>query len=220
MSGFASGIANQAVGSNDLRSRYLGGYATWTGDSGWYADAVLQAGRHRYRVQPEPGPGTSAKGSSLTGVDRSRQGVRAGRPRNWKVEPQRAAGAPAPEPGRQHHLRRAWSSRTPHSGWIARAGVRVKGEFATGAGLLQPYARLNVYRTSSGNDVARFIGPAGATDIASARAAAPRSWPAASRWRWASAPASTARSGKLWASGGDARVRSGVQGSVGLRVRW
>ncbi|MBU2285857.1 MAG: autotransporter outer membrane beta-barrel domain-containing protein, partial [Gammaproteobacteria bacterium] len=29
-----------------------------------------------------------------------------------------------------------------------------------------------------------------------------------------------AEAGKLWASGGDARVKSGVQGSVGLRVKW
>ena len=44
------------------------------------------------------------------------------------------------------------------SSWTARAGVRIKGSFATSAGTLQPYARLNVYRSSKGNDVARFVG--------------------------------------------------------------
>jgi hypothetical protein len=35
-----------------------------------------------------------------------------------------------------------------HNGTLARAGVRVKGQIATGAGLLQPYVRANVYRSS------------------------------------------------------------------------
>lgn len=48
--GFARGISKLAVGTNDLRSQYLGGYATWTNDRGFYADAVLKAGRHRYEV--------------------------------------------------------------------------------------------------------------------------------------------------------------------------
>ena len=44
--GFASGIADQAVGRNGLRSDYLGGYATWRGSeglAGLYVDGVLQA---------------------------------------------------------------------------------------------------------------------------------------------------------------------------------
>ena len=44
-------------------------------------------------------------------------------------------------------------------GWIARIGVRLKGEIATSLGTLQPYGRFNLYQASGGADVARFIGP-------------------------------------------------------------
>ena len=40
--------------------------------------------------------------------------------------------------------------------WLARVGVRVKGDIATSAGRLQPYARVNLYRASGGNDSTRF----------------------------------------------------------------
>ena len=53
------------------------------------------------------------------------------------------------------------------NGWIARAGVRIKGAYDAGPGTLQPYARVNFYKFSSGTDITRFIGPAGSTDIAS-----------------------------------------------------
>ena len=48
--------ATSPVGSNDLRSQYLGAYATWKNDSGLYVDGVLQAGRHRYTASPDAEP--------------------------------------------------------------------------------------------------------------------------------------------------------------------
>lgn len=51
VSGFARGGQNLPVGSNDLRSEYVAAYGTWTGDTGLYADAVIQAGRHRYMAK-------------------------------------------------------------------------------------------------------------------------------------------------------------------------
>ncbi|MDN4591877.1 autotransporter outer membrane beta-barrel domain-containing protein, partial [Xenophilus aerolatus] len=52
VTGFARGVVSYAAGSNDLRSQYLGAYATWKNDSGLYVDGVLQAGRHRYTTSP------------------------------------------------------------------------------------------------------------------------------------------------------------------------
>ncbi|MEP6722920.1 MAG: autotransporter domain-containing protein, partial [Variovorax sp.] len=52
-------------------------------------------------------------------------------------------------------------------GWMARVGVRLKGEIATGMGTLQPNGRFNVYKASGGVDVVRFIGAAATTDITS-----------------------------------------------------
>jgi hypothetical protein len=45
--------------------------------------------------------------------------------------------------------------------------VRVKGDFATSAGRLAPYARVNIHHASFGDDTATVVGPAAATAIAS-----------------------------------------------------
>ncbi len=55
----------------------------------------------------------------------------------------------------------------PDRAWLARIGARLKGEYATSAGALQPYARVNVYWSSGGDDITRLVGPAASTDIAS-----------------------------------------------------
>ncbi|MBU1444584.1 MAG: autotransporter outer membrane beta-barrel domain-containing protein [Gammaproteobacteria bacterium] len=217
VNGFASGIANQAVGSTDLKSRYFGAYGTYTADSGWYADAVLQHGRHTYRASPNLGLSTSAKGTSTLVSLEAGKAFDLGT--QWKIEPsvqiahQRMNLDDSTIPGAVVQL-------DTHSGWTARAGVRVKGQFATGVGTLQPYARLNFYRSSGGNDVARFVGPAGSTDIASAAGGSSTELAAGMTLALGERTSVYAEAGKLWASGGDARVKSGVQGSVGLRVKW
>ncbi|SEU23946.1 outer membrane autotransporter barrel domain-containing protein, partial [Variovorax sp. OV084] len=165
VSGFASGIANLAVGSNDLRSQYLGAYGTWTADSGFYADAVLQAGRHGYTVEPLSTQRSSGKGDSLTASIEVGQAFAMG-DSGWKIEPQLQLI-------RQHlslddiAISGATVRQDSDDGWIARVGVRVKGELSTSLGTLQPYGRFNIYKASGGADVARFIGPAATTDITS-----------------------------------------------------
>ena len=51
LSGFASGLY-RAVGSTDLRARYLGAYASYTNATGFYVDTVLQYGSQRYTIHP------------------------------------------------------------------------------------------------------------------------------------------------------------------------
>lgn len=215
-SGFANGTWAH-VGRNDLRARYLGGYATWTGESGVYADAVLQAGDHRYSVHPQGNASVSAKGSSLLAS------IEAGKSfaiaPNWKIEPQ----------VQLIHQRidlddvaisGARVQQDSDNGWIARVGVRVKGEISTGLGMLQPYGRVNLYRASSGTDIARFVGPAASTDIASrtggssAEVAGGLTLAVGRTW------SVYGEVGRLFATGGDARVRSAVQGSIGVKARW
>ena len=104
-------------------------------------------------------------------------------------------------------------------GWIGRLGVRIKGDIATTAGRLQPYARVNVYRASSGTDVVDFVGPTGAR-IASASGYTATE--VAAGVSLALTPATTVYGdiGRTFSAGGDARVKSSVQGTVGLRVSW
>lgn len=164
--GFASGLADQAVGSNDVRNQYLGGYLTYANTTGLYADTVLQGGRHRYTVQPLHSAHFNGKASS----------------------------------------------------WLARLGVRAKGEIGTGAGMLQPYARLNFYRTSGSDDMARFIGSA---DIVSNTDASWGEVAAGLTLTLNSAVSFYGEAGRLFSVGGsDTTVRSDLQGSLGVRLRW
>ncbi|WP_418115963.1 autotransporter outer membrane beta-barrel domain-containing protein [Variovorax sp. NFACC27] len=216
--GFASGIQNLGVGRNDLRSQYLGVYGTYTSDSGFYADAVVQSGRHRYTVEPLASPGTSGKGNSLLGSIEVGQSFALGGS-GWSIEPQLQLI-------HQHMdlnnsaIVGAVVQPQADSGWIARAGVRVKGEIATGVGTLQPYGRFNVYRTSSGADVARFVNGATTTDISAPTGGT--STELAGGFTLALGPSTSlyGEVGKLWASGGNARVKSSINGSVGVRVKW
>jgi len=216
--GFASGIQNLSVGRNDLRSQYLGVYGTYTSDSGFYADVVVQSGRHRYTVEPLASQGMSGKGNSLLGSIEVGQSFALGGS-GWRIEPQLQLIHQHMDLGNSAILG-AIVQPQADSGWIARAGVRVKGEIATGLGTLQPYGRFNVYRTSSGADIARFVNGATTTDIAAPTGGT--STELAGGFTLALGPSTSlyGEIGKLWASGGDARVKSSINGSVGVRVKW
>ncbi|ADU39936.1 autotransporter outer membrane beta-barrel domain-containing protein [Variovorax paradoxus] len=216
--GFARGVFDLAVGSNDLRSDYLGLYGGFTSDAGFYADAVLQGGRHRYTAGPlDSSPSASGKGKSTLLSLEVGQSVALGS--DWKIEPQLQF---------VHQrlnlddvtLSGARVSQDTDSGWTVRAGVRIKGQIATGAGVLQPYARLNVYRTSSGTDVARFIGPAGWTDIGTRTGGTSTELAGGATLAVGERTSLYAEVGKFFASSGSARVKSGINASVGMRVKW
>ncbi|SDY31905.1 outer membrane autotransporter barrel domain-containing protein [Variovorax sp. YR266] len=218
VSGFASGIANLAVGSNDLRSQYLGAYGTWTADSGFYADAVLQAGRHRYTVEPLSTQRSSGKGDSLTASIEVGQAFAMG-DSGWKIEPQLQLI-------RQHlslddiAISGANVRQDSDDGWIARVGVRVKGEISTSLGTLQPYGRFNIYKASGGADVARFIGPAATTDITSRTGSTVSELAGGLTLALNQTTSIYGEVGKLWASGGATDVKTSLQGSIGLRMKW
>jgi outer membrane autotransporter protein len=215
--GFARGITNLRVGRSDLRSRYLGAYGTYADGSGFYADAVIQAARHSYDVQPDLGVQASGEGHGLlASIELGQSFAIAAR---WKIEPQLQLVHQRLSLDDTQILG-AQVRQDTDDGWLARVGVRVKGEFATAAGTLQPYARLNVYRASGGEDVARFIGPAASTDIATRTGGTSTEVAAGATLQLSAATSVYGEVGKLYASGGEETIESGVQGSVGLRVRW
>lgn len=101
-----------------------------------------------------------------------------------------------------------------------RAGVRVKGEFDTRAGLLQPHARLDLYHGGGGTDVARFIGPAGFADIATRTGGSSGELAVGACWQLSRSTSLYGELGKIWNLGGDARNSSDVNASVGVKVLW
>jgi fibronectin-binding autotransporter adhesin len=215
--GFARGIANLAVGSNDLRSQYLGGYATYTDTSGFYVDTVLQAGRHRYEVKPQTTLRTKGKASSLSASLELGQSFALGE--GWQIQPQAQLVHQRLDLG-DVDIAGARVQQERDSTWLARLGVRVKGDIATSAGRLQPYARVNLYRASGGNDVTRFVNPAARTAIASSRGGSSTELATGFTLGLSESTSLYGEVGKLWASGGDTRVKSQLNASAGLRVRW
>ncbi|MGJ7603193.1 autotransporter-associated beta strand repeat-containing protein [Variovorax sp. LT1R20] len=217
-SGFSSGLLNNAAGRNDLRSQYLGLYGTYASEDGFYADAVLQAGRHRYTVQPFLSGGVEGKGNSLLASIEVGKAFAIGTG-GWSVEPQlqlihqRLRMDDVSIPG-------ALVQQDADSGWIGRAGVRIKGSFATGAGTLQPYARVNVYRSAKGNDVARFVNPAAITPVGAPIGGTSTELAAGFTLSVSQRTSIYGELGKQWASGGDARVGSSINAAAGVRVKW
>ncbi len=215
--GFARGIANLPVGSNDLRSQYLGGYATYTDTSGFYVDGVLQAGRHRYEVKPQTSLRTKGKASSLSASLELGQSFALGE--GWQIQPQAQLVHQRLDQG-DVDIAGARVRQDRDSTWLARVGVRVKGDIATSAGRLQPYARVNLYRASGGNDVTRFVNPAASTAIASSRGGTSTELAAGFTLGLSESTSLYGEVGKLWALGGDTRVKSSIDASVGIKVRW
>ncbi|MBO9512573.1 MAG: autotransporter outer membrane beta-barrel domain-containing protein [Variovorax sp.] len=218
VNGFASGVQQLAVGRNDLRSQYLGLYATYAADNGIYADTVLQAARHRYDVEPIGSAGISGKGDGLTAS------IEVGRPfalgsTGWILEPQAQLV-------HQHlDLDDATISGAriePHadSGWTARLGVRIKGAIDTDLGMLQPYGRVNVYRSANGTDVARFVNGSFVTDIAAPIGGTSTELAGGFTLTVGTSTSVYGEIGRRWSAGGDAKVEASVNGSVGVRVRW
>ncbi|SEF30535.1 autotransporter outer membrane beta-barrel domain-containing protein [Variovorax sp. NFACC27] len=217
VNGFASGLLNLGVGTNDLKNQYFGVYGTWKNDGGLYVDGVLQGGRHRYTASPTLGLASSGKGSSLLASIEVGQpfGIAAG----WTIEPQLQLvhqRVSLDDTGIVGALIRQDS----HDGWLVRAGVRVKGEIDTSAGLLQPYARLNLYHSGGGTDVARFTGPAGFADIATRTGGSSGELAVGASWQLSRSTSLYGELGQLWDMSGDARNSSGVNASVGVKVLW
>jgi outer membrane autotransporter protein len=216
VSGNARGLTAR-VGNNDMRSRFIGAYATWMEASGWYVDSVLQGASQRYDVKPDINPRISGKASSVTASIESGKAFALSDRRSFEPQVQLAW---------QHRsfddlvIGGARVRQDADSGWIGRLGVRVKGDIATSAGRLQPYGRLNLYHASFGDDVATFAGPAGATAIASGAGYSAAEVAAGATLSLTPTTSIYGEAGYLWSVGGDARVKSAVQGSVGLKVRW
>ncbi|MET3497437.1 autotransporter outer membrane beta-barrel domain-containing protein [Variovorax boronicumulans] len=218
VNGLASGVSNLRVGRNDLRSQYVGIYGTYTGDSGFYADAVVQSGRHRYTVQPNATLGAEGKGNSLLGSIEVGQAFALGSS-GWSIEPQLQLIHQHLDLGNSAILGAVVQPQADN-GWIARAGVRVKGQIDTGAGMLQPYGRFNVYKTSSGADIARFVNGATTTDIAAPTGGTSTELAGGFTLSLSESTSLYGEVGKLWASGGNAKVKSSINGSLGVRVKW
>lgn len=215
--GFASGVVNQAVGRTDLRSRYLGAYATYRSASDLYADAVLQLGTHDYTLRPATGAAASADADSWLASLEVGQPFQVGS--RWQVEPQVQLVHQRVDVSNAQ-IANGRAQLDTQASWLARVGIRVKTSMSTSAGTLQPYGRFNVYHTSGGADISSFGATAGSTSFATRIGGTSTEASVGATLAVTPSASVYAEVGKLWASGGDSRTSGGLNGSAGLRLRW
>ncbi|WP_161599693.1 autotransporter-associated beta strand repeat-containing protein [Pseudomonas arsenicoxydans] len=216
VSGNAHGITGR-VGSNKLQTRYVGAYATWMDSSGTYVDSVLQGGSQDYTVRPDDNPSISGNYHSFAAS------VEAGKPfaltERWSLEPQAQLIF---QRQNQDDLTLGGAQVNQHTtnAWLARLGARVKGDFVTDTGKLEPYARLNLYQASISNDVVTFSTPVASTEIECQSGYSAAEAEAGATLALTADTSLYGAIGQLWSIGGDATIKSSVQASLGLKMRW
>ncbi|WP_337244103.1 autotransporter-associated beta strand repeat-containing protein [Luteimonas sp. gir] len=216
--GSARGSTNLPVGRTDLDQRFAGLYATFLGESGFYVDTVLQGGRTRYKLIPTLGDRVAGDGDSRTVSVEIGQAFPIGR--DWQLEPQlqlmhqRLSNDDV-------EIANALVQQDTADSLTARAGVRLKGAFETGAGLLQPYTRVNYYRTRSDEDVSRFIGPSATADIVTPTGGRSSELAMGGTLSVNREVSVFGEVNKLWAHGDQSRARSDdLSANVGVKVGW
>ena len=216
--GFSSGMERKYAGYNNLRGRYVGLYGTWQHDSGLYADAVIQGADYRSSLRTaDTGAGATTKGHGWLAS------LEVGKPfdlgSSWQLEPQ------AQIIYRKLNLDDTTLSlakvkNDADDDWTLRLGARVKGSYSIGGTVLQPFARVNLYKASNTTDVASFSAPAGTTDIRAKGGYTSTELAVGAMVQLTKSTSLYGDVGKLWANSGDGRVKTGAQGSIGLKVLW
>lgn len=216
--GFASGMDRKYAGYNKLRNRYLGIYGTWQHDSGFYADAVLQGADYRNNLRTgDTGAGARTKGHGWLASLEVGKSFDLGN--DWKLEPQAQL---------TYHklnlddtdLSLATVNNDADDQWTLRLGARVQGSFNVGGSVVQPFGRVNLYTSSGTTDVAQFATSSASTDIRAKGGSTSTELATGAQVQLTKRTSLYGEVGKLWANGGDSRIKSGVQGSVGVQVRW
>ncbi|MFC7205895.1 autotransporter outer membrane beta-barrel domain-containing protein [Comamonas endophytica] len=214
--GLASGVAGKHVGFNHLRGRYLGAYANWKGDTGLYADTVVQWGEYRSHLHAQDSHATTKAHSRLASFE-------VGQPlaidSRWQIEPQAQLVYRQLSLGDTALTHATVKHKTP-SDWTLRLGARIKGSLITSAGALQPYGSVNLYKTSSTSDVARFVAPAITTDIKARGGHTSTALAAGAALQVNPRTGFYGEVSRQWANGGHATVKSGVQAAVGVKLLW
>lgn len=216
--GFASGVDRKYVGFNNLRTRYLGVYGTWQDQSGLYADAVLQGADYRSDLRTA-GDTTQARTKGSGWLTSLEMGKPFALSQNWQIEPQ-AQIIYRKLSIDDTALSLATVKNQADDDWTVRLGARIKGNFTTGAGVLLPYGRINVYKASNTTDIASFAAPGGSTDIKAKGGYTATEMAAGASLQINNRTSVYGELGKLWANSGDSRVKSGVQASIGVKVQW
>lgn len=215
--GFAGGQQGQDVGFNSLRNRYLGLYGSYQNAQKLYLDAVLQAAEYRSDLHSRSDARALTKGQGwLASLEAGQSLPWQG---GWRIEPQ------AQLIYRRISLEDTMLASTrvgsqADDDWLVRLGARIKGRFPISLGVLHPSVRVNIFHSSRATDVASFITASTTTAILAKGGYTSTEFVLGSTLQLNPMTSVYAELGKLWANGGDTRITSGLQATLGVRQRW
>ncbi|WP_277976413.1 autotransporter-associated beta strand repeat-containing protein [Pantoea endophytica] len=211
---------------NSTFSTYIGGYATWTDESGLYVDNVLQYGYHAVDLKNGRSRETVHPDGSTFAAS-----VEIGRPwqlgnSNWKIEPQ-AQLIYQYSDFDSVTLDGASQTRVdvnPDGSLISRIGARLTSEYDTEYGQVKPYARVNYWTMlSNGDDKVKFANTAnnaGTTTITAKQQYSMTEAALGATWAVSEKVQAYSEIGRAWNSGGDTHVEANISATVGVKMRF
>ncbi|RYY69933.1 MAG: autotransporter outer membrane beta-barrel domain-containing protein, partial [Comamonadaceae bacterium] len=215
---YGLGIGSAYAGRLRADTTYLGGYATYANANGLYVDTVLQYGIQDITGLSSNASASSADGKSLTASVEAGQRFPMGA--NWSLEPQ------AQLIYNRQNLGGNWIGglttvdQDTANAVIGRLGVRMTGDFTTSVGRLQPYARVNLWHGFSGTDTTSFQSPAAITNFDNRIGYTSVEVAAGATLALTPTTSIYGEVGSLAKAGGQSKVKSSVQGSVGVKLRF
>ncbi len=151
---------------------YVGGYATWFADNGFYVDNVLQYGFHNLRIMPKDA-GSKSYNPDAHSLAAS---VEVGKPFRlgesaWSLEPQAQViyQFTHVDGASMDGLSRTGMKVKDGNAVTARIGARLAGDYDTVKGKFQPYGRVNLWQGFGGTDKVTFSNSGGNTTLSSGK---------------------------------------------------
>jgi len=215
------------AGYNSTLSVYLGGYATWTHENGFYVDNVLQYGNHSVDLKnQQQNDSYSPDGNSYLAS------VEVGKPwalwdSNWSIEPQAQLIW-------QHSdfdsvtLKgdaKTRASIDADDAIIGRLGLRLAANYDTNLGKVKPYVRVNLWQElSDGSDTASFentASNAGATTITADQQYSTTEVALGTTWEVTKDVQAYTEVGRSFQNGGsNSKIENDFNGSLGMKIRF
>lgn len=211
--------SSRHAGSMRADSYYVGGYATYANAEGLYVDTVLQYGIHDLSATSVNDRRIGSDGKSITAS--VEVGKRWPMSEHWALEPQAQLIFNRQSLEDTQIAGLTTVRRDTANAWVGRLGVRLAGDLGTAFGRLRPYARLNLWHGFSGTDRATFSGGAGSTRFDNRIGYTSIELAAGATLALSATTSLYGEFGSLrQLGGGGQKVRSSVQGSAGVRLRF
>lgn len=219
-----SSIYGEAGGSHgyvgDIKDHalYLGDYATWTADNGFYVDNVLQYGRHDLRLKTD-GKTYQPNGNSVAASVEIGKPYQLGESR-WQIEPQAQLIW-------QHSSfddidvkgdTKTKASIDAGDSVTARIGTRLVGHYQTRQGEVTPYVRVNLWQGMGGSDDTRFSNNTATTHLTAGQRYSSTEAAAGATWSFKPNLQFYGEVGREWSNKGQqSEVSKDVTGSIGFK---